>query len=116
MVIEYLGHVLRNEVALRKELQYKAKNRTAFMFRIDSDSVIDATCSGSPARYINHSCSPNCVAEVVTFERGYKIIISSSRRIEKGEELCYNYKLGPVDSQNKIPCLCGTANCRKWLN
>ncbi|XP_076829212.1 histone-lysine N-methyltransferase 2C isoform X14 [Brachyhypopomus gauderio] len=116
MVIEYLGDILRNEVALRKELHYKAKNRTAFMFRINADSVIDATCSGSPARYINHSCSPNCVAEVVTFERGYKIIISSSRRIERGEELCYNYKLGPVDSQNKIPCHCGAANCRKWLN
>lgn len=38
-------------------------------------------------RYINHSCAPNCVAEVVTFERGYKIIISSVRRIEKGEEV-----------------------------
>lgn len=38
-------------------------------------------------RYINHSCAPNCVAEVVTFERGYKIIISCVRRIEKGEEV-----------------------------
>lgn len=38
-------------------------------------------------RYINHSCAPNCVAEVVTFERGYKIIISCNRRIEKGEEV-----------------------------
>lgn len=38
-------------------------------------------------RYINHSCAPNCVAEVVTFERGHKIIISSSRRIQKGEEV-----------------------------
>ncbi|KAI4898222.1 hypothetical protein NFI96_005840, partial [Prochilodus magdalenae] len=87
MVIEYLGDILRAEVAMRKELHYKAKNRKAFMFRIDGEYVIDATCSGSPARYINHSCSPNCVAEVVTFERGYKIIISSNRRIEKGEEI-----------------------------
>lgn len=38
-------------------------------------------------RYINHSCAPNCVAEVVTFERGHKIIISSNRRIQKGEEV-----------------------------
>lgn len=38
-------------------------------------------------RYINHSCAPNCVAEVVTFERGYKIIISCNRRVEKGEEV-----------------------------
>ncbi|TSL47723.1 Histone-lysine N-methyltransferase 2C [Bagarius yarrelli] len=116
MVIEYLGNILRNEVAMRKELHYKVKNRTVFMFRIDGDYVIDATCSGSPARYINHSCSPNCVAEVVTFERGYKIIISSNRRIEKGEELCYDYRLGLMDSHSKVACLCGAANCRKWMN
>ncbi|XP_030629549.1 histone-lysine N-methyltransferase 2C [Chanos chanos] len=116
MVIEYLGDILRNEVALRKELIYKAKNRSVYMFRIDSEHVIDASRSGSPARYINHSCSPNCVAEVVTFERGYKIIISSNRKIEKGEELCYDYKLAQVDDQHKIPCLCGADNCRKWIN
>lgn len=43
--------------------------------------------SDSSCRYINHSCAPNCVAEVVTFERGHKIIISSNRRIQKGEEV-----------------------------
>uniref|UniRef100_A0A671RS73 [histone H3]-lysine(4) N-methyltransferase n=1 Tax=Sinocyclocheilus anshuiensis TaxID=1608454 RepID=A0A671RS73_9TELE len=68
------------------------------------------------ASYINHSCSPNCVAEVVTFERGHKIIISAARRIERGEELCYDYKLTPVSDQSKIPCHCGAANCRKWIN
>uniref|UniRef100_A0A8C2KDP1 [histone H3]-lysine(4) N-methyltransferase n=1 Tax=Cyprinus carpio TaxID=7962 RepID=A0A8C2KDP1_CYPCA len=116
MVIEYMGDVLRAEVAMRKELLYKAKNRPAYMFRISSERVIDATRSGSPARYINHSCSPNCVAEVVTFERGHKIIISAARRIERGEELCYDYKLTPVADQSKIPCHCGAANCRKWIN
>lgn len=43
--------------------------------------------SAVSCRYINHSCAPNCVAEVVTFERGHKIIISSNRRIQKGEEV-----------------------------
>lgn len=38
-------------------------------------------------RYINHSCAPNCVAEVVTFDKEDKIIIISSRRIPKGEEV-----------------------------
>ncbi|XP_051556784.1 histone-lysine N-methyltransferase 2C isoform X3 [Myxocyprinus asiaticus] len=116
MVIEYMGDILRTEVAMRRELQYKAKNRPAYMFRINGEHVIDATRSGSPARYINHSCSPNCVAEVVTFERGYKMIISAARRIERGEELCYDYKLALVEDQSKIPCHCGAANCRKWIN
>uniref|UniRef100_A0A8C9RDT7 Histone-lysine N-methyltransferase 2C n=1 Tax=Scleropages formosus TaxID=113540 RepID=A0A8C9RDT7_SCLFO len=116
MVIEYVGTVLRNAVANRKEKIYESQNRGVYMFRIDSEHVIDATLRGGPARYINHSCAPNCVAEVVTFERGHKIIISSIRKIQKGEELCYDYKFDLEDDQHKVPCHCGAVNCRKWLN
>ncbi|XP_042715177.2 histone-lysine N-methyltransferase 2C isoform X7 [Chrysemys picta bellii] len=116
MIIEYIGTIIRNEVANRKEKLYESQNRGVYMFRIDNDHVIDATLTGGPARYINHSCAPNCVAEVVTFERGHKIIISSNRRIQKGEELCYDYKFDFEDDQHKIPCHCGAVNCRKWMN
>ncbi|KAM8849364.1 histone-lysine N-methyltransferase 2C isoform 9-T9 [Spinachia spinachia] len=116
MVIEYNGTVLRNEVAIRKEKSYKSQNRTMFMFRIDSEHVVDATRTGGLARYINHSCAPNCVAEVVTFERGYKIIISCNRRVEKGEELCFDYQFDTVEGQHKIACQCGAPECRKWIN
>lgn len=63
------------------------QNRGVYMFRIDNDTVIDATMAGGPARYINHSCNPNCAAEVVHFEKESKIIIITSRRISKGEEV-----------------------------
>ncbi|XP_043922826.1 histone-lysine N-methyltransferase 2C [Protopterus annectens] len=116
MVIEYIGTVIRNEVANRKEKLYESQNRGVYMFRIDNEHVIDATLTGGPARYINHSCAPNCVAEVVAFEKGHKIIISSNRRIQKGEELCYDYKFDFEDDQHKIPCHCGALNCRKWMN
>ncbi|XP_066441659.1 histone-lysine N-methyltransferase 2C isoform X2 [Eleutherodactylus coqui] len=116
MVIEYIGTIIRNEVANRKEKLYESQNRGVYMFRIDNEHVIDATLTGGPARYINHSCAPNCVAEVVMFEKGHKIIISSNRRIQKGEELCYDYKFDFEDDQHKIPCHCGAVNCRKWMN
>ncbi|XP_041659164.1 histone-lysine N-methyltransferase 2C isoform X2 [Cheilinus undulatus] len=116
MVIEYNGTILRNEVAISKEKIYRSQNRAMFMFRIDSEHVVDATRSGGLARYINHSCAPNCVAEVVTFERGYKIIISCIRRIEKGEELCFDYQFDSVEGQHKIACHCGAPECRKWIN
>ncbi|XP_053350621.1 histone-lysine N-methyltransferase 2C isoform X4 [Clarias gariepinus] len=116
MVIEYIGTIIRNEVANRKEKMYESQNRGVYMFRIDSEHVIDATITGGPARYINHSCAPNCIAEAVTFERGHKIIISSNRRIQRGEELCYDYKFDFEDDQHKIPCHCGAVNCRKWMN
>ncbi|XP_015756024.1 PREDICTED: histone-lysine N-methyltransferase ATX5-like [Acropora digitifera] len=57
MVIEYIGSIIRNEVANRREQIYEKQNRGVYMFRIDSDAVIDATMAGGPARYINHSCS-----------------------------------------------------------
>ncbi|KAG7526834.1 histone-lysine N-methyltransferase 2C-like isoform X3 [Solea senegalensis] len=116
MVIEYNGTILRNEVAIRKEKTYRAQNREVFMFRIDSEHIVDATRTGGLARYINHSCAPNCVAEVVTFERGYKIIITCNRRLEKGEELCFDYQFDAVEDRHKIACQCGAPECRKWIN
>uniref|UniRef100_A0A3B4D0F7 [histone H3]-lysine(4) N-methyltransferase n=1 Tax=Pygocentrus nattereri TaxID=42514 RepID=A0A3B4D0F7_PYGNA len=116
MVIEYIGTIIRNEVANRREKIYEEQNRGIYMFRINNEHVIDATLTGGPARYVNHSCAPNCVAEVVTFDKEDKIIIISSRRIPKGEELTYDYQFDFEDDQHKIPCHCGAWNCRKWMN
>ncbi|KAM6971552.1 LOW QUALITY PROTEIN: histone-lysine N-methyltransferase 2C-like [Tautogolabrus adspersus] len=116
MVIEYIGTIIRSEVANRKERLYESQNRGVYMFRIDNDFVIDATITGGPARYINHSCAPNCITEVVTVEKENKIIISSCRRIQRGEELSYDYKFDLEDDQHKIPCHCGAVNCSKWMN
>lgn len=116
MVIEYIGDVIRNEVANRREKIYESQNRGIYMFRVNEDLVVDATISGGPARYINHSCCPNCIAEVVEFEKGGKIIIVSNRRICRGEELTYDYKFDFEDDETKIACLCGAVGCRKWMN
>ncbi|XP_055784566.1 histone-lysine N-methyltransferase 2C-like isoform X7 [Salvelinus fontinalis] len=116
MVIEYIGTLIRNEVANRMEKMYESQNRGVYMFRLDSEHVVDATITGGPARYINHSCAPNCITEAVSLERGVKIVISSCRNIQRGEELCYDYKFDLEDDQHKIPCHCGAVNCRKWMN
>lgn len=63
------------------------------MFRLDEDRVIDATLSGGLARYINHSCNPNCVTEIVEVDREYRIIIFAKRRINRGEEVKLFIKL-----------------------
>jgi len=116
MVIEYIGELIRTELAESREKQYEAKNRGIYMFRLDEDRVVDATLCGGLARYINHSCNPNCVAEIVEVERDVRIIIFAKRRINRGEELAYDYKFDIEDDQHKIPCMCGAPNCRKWMN
>lgn len=63
------------------------QNRGIYMFRLDEDRVVDATLSGGLARYINHSCSPNCVAEIVEVDRDLRIIIFAKQRISRGEEV-----------------------------
>lgn len=61
------------------------------MFRLDENTVIDATLSGGLARYINHSCNPNCVAESVQIDRENRIIIFAKRDIQKGEEVRHHH-------------------------
>lgn len=63
------------------------------MFRLDEDRVVDATLSGGLARYINHSCNPNCVTEIVEVDRDVRIIIFAKRKIFRGEEVKKNLKL-----------------------
>ncbi|KAG5838205.1 hypothetical protein ANANG_G00221310 [Anguilla anguilla] len=103
MVIEYIGTIIRNEVANRREKGYEEQNRGIYMFRINNEHVIDATLTAARP-------------EVVTFDKEDKIIIISSRRIPKGEELTYDYQFDFEDDQHKIPCHCGAWNCRKWMN
>lgn len=69
------------------------------MFRLDEDRVIDATLAGGLARYINHSCNPNCVAEAVEIDRERKILIIANRRILKGEEVSYRNQLEKFPSR-----------------
>ncbi|XP_063376990.1 histone-lysine N-methyltransferase 2C-like [Cydia fagiglandana] len=116
MVIEYIGEIIRSELSEIREKQYEAKNRGIYMFRLDERRVVDATLSGGLARYINHSCQPNCVAEAVEVDRHLRIIIFAKRRIARGEELAYDYKFDIEDDAHKIMCMCGAPNCRKWMN
>ena len=87
MIIEYIGELIRNETANRREKLYQAQNRGIYMFRLNDDHVVDATISGGLARYINHCCDPNCVAETVCLDKDEKIVIIANKRIAKGEEV-----------------------------
>ncbi|XP_026576880.1 histone-lysine N-methyltransferase SETD1A [Pseudonaja textilis] len=115
MVIEYVGQNIRQMVADMREKRYAQEGiGSSYLFRVDHDTIIDATKCGNLARFINHCCTPNCYAKVITIESQKKIVIYSKQPISINEEITYDYKF-PIE-ENKIPCLCGTENCRGTLN
>ncbi|KAL2917693.1 histone methyltransferase set1 [Polyrhizophydium stewartii] len=115
LVIEYIGEIIRQKVADHREKAYEASGiGSSYLFRIDEDTIIDATKTGNLARFINHCCEPNCSAKVINVDGTKRIVIYTHRDIEEGEELTYDYKF-PIED-NKIPCLCGAKNCRGTLN
>ncbi|XP_053972462.1 histone-lysine N-methyltransferase trithorax-like isoform X1 [Hylaeus volcanicus] len=114
MVIEYAGEVIRSSLTDKREKYYDSKNIGCYMFKIDDHLVVDATMKGNAARFINHSCEPNCYSRVVDILGKKHILIFALRRITQGEELTYDYKFPFEDI--KIPCTCGSRRCRKYLN
>lgn len=118
LIVEYRGVLIGNAVADRREQEYeRAKLGSDYMFRIDSDTVCDATHQGCVARFINASCTPNCHTQIITVNGVKRIAIYAKKDIQKGEELCYDYKFElEYDESKRIPCNCGSTNCRGFMN
>ncbi|KAH6606318.1 histone-lysine n-methyltransferase [Trichoderma cornu-damae] len=118
MIIEYVGEEVRQQIAEIREKRYlKSGIGSSYLFRIDDNTVIDATKKGGIARFINHSCMPNCTAKIIKVEGSKRIVIYALRDIAMNEELTYDYKFErEIGSLDRIPCLCGTAACKGFLN
>ncbi|KAG1455305.1 hypothetical protein G6F46_008203 [Rhizopus delemar] len=115
IVIEYIGEVIRQQVAEIREKHYERIGiGSSYLFRVDDDMVIDATKKGGMARFINHCCTPNCSAKIITVDKQKKVVIYANRDIEPGEEITYDYKF-PIEAE-KIPCFCGSKFCKGSLN
>lgn len=85
MIIEYVGEKIRQEVADLREIKYTESGiGSSYLFRIDEGTVVDATKKGGIARFINHSCSPNCTAKIIRVGGSKRIVIYALRDIEKG--------------------------------
>ncbi|KAI9755142.1 MAG: U4/U6-U5 snRNP complex subunit lsm6 [Chaenotheca gracillima] len=118
MIIEYVGESVRQQVADMRERRYlKSGIGSSYLFRIDENTVVDATKRGGIARFINHSCTPNCTAKIIKVEGSKRIVIYALRDIAHNEELTYDYKFErEFDSTDRIPCLCGSTGCKGFLN
>ncbi|MBS0467352.1 MAG: SET domain-containing protein-lysine N-methyltransferase [Proteobacteria bacterium] len=116
VIIEYKGEVISWQEAQDRHPHDPEQPNHTFYFHIDDEHVIDGKHHGNCARWINHSCDPNCYAD----ERGGRVFITALRNIAAGEELNYDYGLMVQERYTKklkaeYPCWCGSRNCRGTL-
>ena len=88
MIIEYVGEEVRQQIAEIRENRYlKSGIGSSYLFRIDDNTVIDATKKGGIARFINHSCMPNCTAKIIKVEGSKRIVIYALRDIAQSKSI-----------------------------
>ena len=111
-ILEYFGERITKAESLRRsnELLERAKRTgeaAVYIFTLNKRYDLDgATVEPNDARYINHSCNPNCEA----YQEGNRIFIHAERDIKEGEELTYNYGFD-LEHWADHPCRCGSKNC-----
>jgi SET domain-containing protein len=112
-IIEYKGERISHEEADERYSELHANSPHTMLFTVNDDIVIDATRRGNSARWINHSCAPNCEIE----DEDDRIFIEARRDIRRGEELSYDYNLQLGEPHTKAAkrahaCFCGARRCR----
>lgn len=115
-IVEYTGERITHEEADGRYDEDAMEHPHTYLFTLDKKTVIDATVQGNEARFINHSCEPNC--EAVT-DDGH-IYIEALRDIPVGEELTYDYHLEykgryKTEWRERYACHCGSSSCRGTL-
>jgi uncharacterized protein len=105
-IIDYAGEKVKNRDSTPREERYLSKGHI-WCFQLNRLWVVDAAVGGNIARFINHSCRPNCYAHITDGV----IWIRAARTIRRGEELTYNYY---TEGAAEIPCRC-RPGCQNML-
>lgn len=100
-LIEYLG-----ERISKAESHRRCEANNPFIFELDDQTDLDGDVDWNPARWLNHSCAPNCTAE---FDAG-RIWLVAARDLVAGEELTFNYGYD-LTNYRDFPCRCGAPAC-----
>lgn len=100
-IIEYLGERIDKAESARR---CEADN--VYIFSLNEQQDIDGNVIWNPARFLNHSCSPNCEAQL----DDDRIWVIASRDIRAGEELTFNYGFD-LENYREYPCQCGSPEC-----
>ncbi|PIN73512.1 SET domain-containing protein-lysine N-methyltransferase [Candidatus Woesearchaeota archaeon CG10_big_fil_rev_8_21_14_0_10_45_16] len=115
-ILEYVGEkITKKEAERRADLVLNASKNdktmgAVYLFELNKRYDIDGNVPYNTAKYINHSCKPNCDADIY---KG-KIWVTALRDIKAGEELGYNYGYD-LEEFRDHPCKCGSENCVGYI-
>ncbi|KAF1947244.1 SET domain-containing protein [Clathrospora elynae] len=115
IIVEYAGEIITQSECERRMKQVYKKDKCYYLMSFDNKMIIDAT-RGTIARFVNHSCEPNC--EMIKWTVGGEprmALFAGPRGIMTGEELTYDYNFDPFSQKNIQECRCGTETCRGVL-
>ncbi|PTB70399.1 SET domain-containing protein, partial [Trichoderma citrinoviride] len=115
IIMEYAGEIITEEECERRMNEVYKDNECYYLMSFDQNMIIDAT-TGSIARFVNHSCNPNCrMIKWIVSGQPRMALFAGDRPIMTGEELTYDYNFDPFSAKNVQKCLCGQPNCRGVL-
>ncbi|ETN46014.1 uncharacterized protein HMPREF1541_00197 [Cyphellophora europaea CBS 101466] len=116
VIVEYSGEVINQDECDRRMRKEYKNNECYYLMLFDQNMIIDATTKGSIARFVNHSCNPNCRMEKWTVNGKPRMaLFAGEGGIMTGEELTYDYNFDPFSQKNVQECRCGEERCRGVL-
>lgn len=117
LVVEYIGQIIDQAEADRREVDYERRNIDNYMFALEHNVVIDGTMHGSISRLYNHCCDPTCYTKPIKDSEGVgHVCFFAKRDISAGEELTFDYRFDKESEDRKIPCYCGASICKGTMN
>ncbi|KAJ4927794.1 hypothetical protein JOQ06_015596, partial [Pogonophryne albipinna] len=111
-IIEYLGEVVSEQEFRSRMMEQYFAHSGQYCLNLDSGMVIDSYRMGNEARFINHSCEPNCEMQKWSVNGVYRIGLFALKEIPDGTELTYDYNFHSFNTEEQQVCECGSESCR----
>nr|XP_033779941.1 histone-lysine N-methyltransferase ASH1L isoform X2 [Geotrypetes seraphini] len=111
-IIEYLGEVVSEQEFRNRMIEQYHDHNDHYCLNLDSGMVIDSYRMGNEARFINHSCNPNCEMQKWSVNGVYRIGLYALKDMPAGTELTYDYNFHAFNMEKQQLCKCGFDKCR----
>lgn len=111
-IIEYLGEVVSEQEFRNRMIEQYHNHNDHYCLSLDSGMVIDSYRMGNEARFINHSCDPNCEMQKWSVNGVYRIGLYALKDMPAGTELTYDYNFHSFNTEQQQLCKCGFDRCR----